>query len=154
LPCQSSKCDIHNERGLIGYNNSSKWSWCFVVLKTKVCLSQARGALGFIKRLSKEFEDPYITKTLFFRLSAQYYLSGVPNVDRIEYVQKNFFLFALRRLAGMKTSFYLLVLVYYSYFCQAQNDAWNSRYLYPGEIDCPDLVSQLNFSVSCRLTRN
>jgi len=28
-------------------------------------VNKARGVLGFIKRSSKEFDDPYLTKTLF-----------------------------------------------------------------------------------------
>jgi len=62
--------------------------------------------LTFIKRWSKEFGGPYVTKTLFISLvrpileycapvgSPQY---GV-HIDRIESVQKNVLIFALRRL--------------------------------------------------------
>jgi len=31
-------------------------------------VNKARGVLGFIKRWSKEFDDPYLTKTLFISL--------------------------------------------------------------------------------------
>jgi len=69
-------------------------------------VNKARGVLAFIKRWSKEFYDPYVTKTLFILLvrpileycapvwSSQH---GV-HIDRIEYVQNNFLIFALRRL--------------------------------------------------------
>jgi len=59
-------------------------------------VNKARGVLAFIKRWSKEFDDPYVTNTLFISLvrpileycapvwSPQY---GV-HIDRIESVQK------------------------------------------------------------------
>jgi len=59
----------------------------------------ARGVLAFIKRWSKEIDDPYVTKTLFISLVRPIleYQYGV-HIDRIESVQKNFLIFALRRL--------------------------------------------------------
>jgi len=61
-------------------------------------VNKARGVLAFIKRWSKEFDDPYVTKTLFTSLvrpileycapvwTPQY---GV-HIDRIESAQKKF----------------------------------------------------------------
>ncbi|XP_075167600.1 uncharacterized protein LOC142239703 [Haematobia irritans] len=70
------------------------------------CVNKAMGVLGFIKRWSKEFVDPYLTKRLFTTLvrpileyacvvwspSYRYY------IDRVESVQKQFLIFALRGL--------------------------------------------------------
>jgi len=65
-------------------------------------VNKARGALGFIKRCSKEFDDHYITRTLFISLvrptlgygSAVWSPKYRIHVDVIESVQKNFLLFA------------------------------------------------------------
>jgi len=67
---------------------------------------KARGVLTFIKRWSKEFDDPYVTKTLFISLVRPIleYCAPVWNpqygvhIDRNESVQKNFIKFALRIL--------------------------------------------------------
>ncbi|XP_075167631.1 uncharacterized protein LOC142239736 [Haematobia irritans] len=70
------------------------------------CVNKATGVLAFIKRWSKEFVDPYLTKRLFTILvrpisenacviwSPSYRCS----IDRIESVQKQFLIFALRGL--------------------------------------------------------
>jgi len=61
-------------------------------------VSKAGSALGFIKRWPTEFGDPYITMTIIISLVSpmldcvwrpQYEI----HVDRIESVQRNFFLF-------------------------------------------------------------
>lgn len=69
-------------------------------------IAKAKSRLGLIKRYAKEFDDPYITKTLFVSLvrsilefacqvwSPHY----VTHINRIESVQKQFLLFALRQL--------------------------------------------------------
>jgi len=57
--------------------------------------------LGFIKRWSKEFDDPILTKTLFISLVRpilEYGSQYVVHSDRIESVQKKVLLFVLRRL--------------------------------------------------------
>jgi len=69
-------------------------------------VSKAMSVLGFIKRWSKEFDDPYTTKLLFTTLVRPIleYCSSVwspqyqVHIDRIESVQKKFLLFALRSL--------------------------------------------------------
>ena len=69
-------------------------------------VNKAHGVLGFIKRWAKEFSDPYITKQLFTSLvrpileygsvvwDPQYTIYS----DKIESVQKQFLIFALRGL--------------------------------------------------------
>lgn len=69
-------------------------------------VNKAKGVLGFIKRWSKEFDDPYTTKLLFTSLVRPIleYASVVWNpyynlyIDMLESVQKQFLLFALRGL--------------------------------------------------------
>ena len=65
-------------------------------------VNKAYGVLGFIKRWAKEFSDPYITKQLFTSLVRPIleYGSVVYAIysDKIESVQKQFLLFALRGL--------------------------------------------------------
>jgi len=75
--------------------------------------------LGFIKRWSNEFDDPYTTKLLFTSLlrSNLKYCSSVwspqyqVHIDRIDSVQKPFLLFALRGLHWDQTSGCLLTRV-------------------------------------------
>ena len=69
-------------------------------------INKAKSLLGFIKRWSKEFNDPYITKRLYTSLvrhileygsliwNPQYEVSS----NKVESVQKQFLLFALRGL--------------------------------------------------------
>lgn len=69
-------------------------------------VNKAHSMLGFIKRWSKEFNDPYITRALFVSLVrpileyACVVWSPYYNIyiDRIESIQKQFLLFALRGL--------------------------------------------------------
>jgi len=69
-------------------------------------VNKAICVLGFIKRFSIEFDDPYSTKLLFTSLVRPYleYCSSVwspqyqVHIDRIESVQKQFLIFALRGL--------------------------------------------------------
>lgn len=75
-------------------------------LHINVCVNKAKGVLGFIKRWAKEFDDPYVTKTLYVSLVRPIleYASVVWNpqyncyIEKIESVQKQFLLFALRNL--------------------------------------------------------
>uniref|UniRef100_A0A0A1X4N6 Probable RNA-directed DNA polymerase from transposon BS n=1 Tax=Zeugodacus cucurbitae TaxID=28588 RepID=A0A0A1X4N6_ZEUCU len=67
---------------------------------------KAKGALSFVKRWSKEFSDPYITKILFTTLvrpileygSVVWNPSYQSHSDKLESVQKQFLLFALGHL--------------------------------------------------------
>jgi len=63
-------------------------------------VNKAMSVLGFIKRWSKELKDPYTTKLLFTSLVRPNlkYCSSVWSINRIESVQKQFLLFALRGL--------------------------------------------------------
>ena len=69
-------------------------------------VNKARGTLGYIKRWSKEFKDPYITKTLYTSLVRPILEYGSIIWDpiyeihskAIESVQKQFLLFCLRGL--------------------------------------------------------
>jgi hypothetical protein len=68
--------------------------------------SKSARMLGFIKRISKEFSDPYMYKTLYvaFVRSGLEYASCVWSLHqevhsaRIERIQNNFIIFALRGL--------------------------------------------------------
>lgn len=69
-------------------------------------VNSSYSTLGFIKRIAKEFDDPYITKSLYTSLiqSKLEYASIVwapyrkVDIDRIESVQKQFLIFALKPL--------------------------------------------------------
>lgn len=77
--------------------------------------NNARRTLAFVKRRSKEFKDPYVTKSLYCSLvrSKLEYASVVWNTDienhisKIESVQKQFLLFALRNLGWRRDTFIL-----------------------------------------------
>ena len=66
--------------------------------------NKARSVLGFIKRWAKEFNDPYITKTLFTSLVRPILEFGScvwcpfyeTHINHLESVQKQFLLFALK----------------------------------------------------------
>jgi hypothetical protein len=69
-------------------------------------ISKASMMLGFIKRQSKDFKCPYVTKALYCSLVRSvieyaniiWYPSTATDINRIESVQKQFLLFALRDL--------------------------------------------------------
>ena len=69
-------------------------------------VNQANGVLGFIKRWSKEFSDPYVTKQLNISLVRPILEYGsiisdphfLIYVNLIESIQKRFLLFCLRGL--------------------------------------------------------
>ena len=71
--------------------------------------------LAFIKRRAKEFSDPYVTKTLYCSLvrskieyvSVVWNMVGTVNSAKIESVQKQFLLFALRNLGWSTNTFVL-----------------------------------------------
>lgn len=70
------------------------------------CVNKAKSLLGFIKRWSKEFDDPYVTKRLFVSLVRPVLEYGCIlwspfykfYSDKIESVQIQFLIFALRGL--------------------------------------------------------
>ncbi|EDW52713.1 GM17397, partial [Drosophila sechellia] len=59
-------------RDFVPHPNCRKVSICNHCLYEELCVmsivNKARGVLGFIKRWSKELDDPYLTKTLFIPL--------------------------------------------------------------------------------------
>ena len=69
-------------------------------------INKARGVLAFIKRWSKEFIDPYITKQLYTSLVRPILEYGSiiwdplynVHIDYIESIQKQFLIFCLRSL--------------------------------------------------------
>jgi hypothetical protein len=64
-------------------------------------VSKSVRMLGFIKRISREFSDPYTNKTLnvaFFRPPGLEYMHQEVHSARIERIQHNFIRFALRGL--------------------------------------------------------
>ena len=70
------------------------------------CVNKAKSLLGFIKRWSKEFDDPYVTKRLFVSIVRPVLEYGCIlwspfykcHCDKIESVQVQFLIFALRGL--------------------------------------------------------
>jgi len=70
------------------------------------CISKANSMLGFIKRFSKDFHDPYVIKTLYISFVRSQLEYGAiiwdpfyaNYSDRIESIQKRFLKFSLRRL--------------------------------------------------------
>lgn len=69
-------------------------------------INKANSTLGFVKRFSKEFRDPYVIKSLYSTLVRPHleYASQIwspfysSHISRIESIQKNFLRFALRHL--------------------------------------------------------
>jgi len=125
--------------------------------------------LGFIKRWSKDFDDPYLTKTLFISLVRSILEYGSPvwspqyvvHSNRIESVQKNFLLFALRRLnwdanhiLPPYSSRLLLINLPFLANCRTMLGTVFICKLIRGEVESPDLVSRPNFSVPSKFTRN
>lgn len=125
--------------------------------------------LGFIKRWSKEFDDPYITKSLFISLvrpSLEYSCvvwSPYYNVyvDRIESIQKKFLLFALRGL-GWNQSENLppyenrLKLIDLPTL-ERRRYMLRSIFiikLINGQVDSKFLLSKISFNIPSRVTRN
>jgi len=130
---------------------------------------KARGVLGFIRRWSKEFDDPDLTKTLFISLVRPILEYGSPvwspqyavHSDRIESVQKNFLLFAVRRLnwdANRILPSYSSRLLLINLPSLANRRTMLGTVfickLISGDVESPGLISRLNFSVPSRFTRN
>lgn len=131
------------------------------------CINKARSLLGFIKRWSKEFDDPYLTKRLFVSLvrPCLEYACVVwcPHnfcyIDRIESIQKQFLLFALRGLAWdpqnlppYKNRLMLIDLP----TLERRRHMLNAMFiikLIRGSVDSTFLLSQINFNVPRRTTR-
>jgi len=116
-----------------------------------------------------EFDDTYLTKTLFISLARPFLEYGshvwspqytVPS-DRIESVQKKFVLFALRRLncdANRILPPYCSRLLLINLPSLANRRTMLGTVfickLIRGDVESPDLIRRLNFSVPSRFTRN
>jgi hypothetical protein len=131
-------------------------------------VNKAMGVLGFIKRWSKEFDDPYITKTLYVSLvrpileygSCVWCPQYTIHKERIESVLRNFLLFALRslnwdenlRLPSYNSRLLLLNLPSLTNRRTMLGVLFINN-LMQGDIDSEALLRQLHFSVPCRRTR-
>lgn len=132
-------------------------------------VSKSSNVLGFIKRWSREFDDPYLSKRLFTSLVrpileygslvwSPYYSC---HVNRIESVQKQFLLFALRNLAwnpdiNLPPYLHRLALINLPTL-ERRRIMLGICFvvkLINGEINSPDLTSKLNFNVPFRVSRH
>lgn len=133
------------------------------------CVNKAKSLLGFIKRWSKEFDDPYVTKRLFISLvrptleygcvlwSPFYKLYS----DKIESVQIQFLLFALRGLGWNSNE---ALPPYENRLKLIDLPSLHKRRqmlrcifiikLLRGQIQSEFLLSEINFNVPSRSTRN
>ena len=123
----------------------------------------------FIQKVTDLSNDPRITKTLYTSLVRPILEYGscvwCPQFstykDRIESVQKNFLIFALRGLnwnSNLRLPSYTNRLLLLNLPSLANRRTMLGvvfiNNLINGDIDSDDLVSRLHFSVPCRLTRN
>lgn len=125
-------------------------------------VNKSKSLLGFMKRWSKEFKDPYITKLLFTTIvrPSLEYASPVWNPhyevysDMIESVQKQFLIFALSHfewnpqedLPPYESRLKLIRLP----TLQSRRTTSNVLFLHKlltGEIDSPSLLSSVNINV-------
>lgn len=126
-------------------------------------IKRANSALGFVKRWSKEFSDPYVTKSLyttFVRPLLEYasqvwspsYLS---HSQRIEAVQRRFLRFALRGLPWSDPH----ILPPYEHRLKLINmesleyrrrvaDVVFTHQLLAGNIDCPSLLQKISLQTN------
>lgn len=138
-------------------------------LHIDACISKSSSMLGFIKRWSREFDDPYLAKHLYMSLVrpileygslvwSPYYSC---HVNRIESVQKQFLLFALRNLAwnpdiNLPPYHHRLALINLPTLERRRTmlDICFMVKLINGEINSPYLISNLKFNVPFRVSRN
>ena len=132
-------------------------------------ICKARSMLGFIKRWSIEFKDPYITKLLFTALvrplleyaSPVWSPSYAVHSDAIESVQKQFLLFALRGLpwdpsSNLPPYEHRLKLIRLPTL-RSRRIVANVCFLLNlinGNIFSPSLLSRINFNIPNRLQRS
>lgn len=125
--------------------------------------------LGMIKRWSKEFSDPYVTKSLFIGLVRSVLEYGCQvwcpyyacHIARIESVQKQFLIFALRHL-NWDNRLHLppyrsrLMLIGLNTL-EDRRSSLNATFIFKllkGEISSPHLLSLLKINVPLRQSRN
>lgn len=138
-------------------------------LHIDACISKASNLLGFIKRWSREFDDPYLSKHLFTSIVRPVLEYGSLvwspfyscHVDRIESVQKQFLLFALRNLAwnpdiNLPPYLHRLALINLPTLERRRTmlDICFMVKLINGEVNSPYLISNLKFNVPFRASRN
>lgn len=132
-------------------------------------VNKATSTLGFVKRWAKEFNDPYLTKTLYTSLvrpileycSCVWSPAHKNHIMSIESVQKKFLIFALR---GLNWDVSLHLPPYRSRLLLINLPTLENRRillgvlfihkLVLGEIDSPDLLLRLNFAVPARMSRH
>ncbi|XP_075150875.1 uncharacterized protein LOC142224983 [Haematobia irritans] len=131
-------------------------------------VSRAMSTLGFIKRWSREFNDPYLSKRIYTSLvrpileyaSVVWSPSYQCYVDRVESVQKRFLLFALRGLGWTDpldlppyvNRLKLIDLPTLERRRLVFDVIFISRLL-KGEINSQQLISKLDINVPSRVTR-
>lgn len=131
-------------------------------------VNKAMGVLGFMKRWSKEFSDPYITKQLYTSLVRPILEYGSIiwdpcysiHISSIESVQKQFLIFCLR---GLGWNSYVLP-SYVNRLGLIKLPTLKSRRvmlsisfllgLIRGDVDSEFLLGRINFCVPTRPTRN
>lgn len=132
-------------------------------------VNKAKSLLGFIKRWSKEFEDPYVTKRLFTSLVRPTLEYGCVlwspfykcYSNSIEAVQKQFIIFALKglpwnpseALPPYENRLKLIDLPSLERRRLMLRAIFLIRLL-RGQIDSQFLISEIKFNVPSRITRN
>lgn len=133
-----------------------------------IIINKANNMLGFIKRFSYNFNDPYTIKTLYITYvrsileycSIVWSPSAITHENRLESVQKQFLLFALRKLGWTR-----LPLPSYESRCMLINiQTLKERRefsmvsfvndIVSNRIDSEELLSKLNFYIPSRQLRN
>lgn len=174
-----TRMSLHYDYTLTGRAIQRTYEFCDlgVIFNTKlsfnrhieVITSRASSRLGMIKRWSKEFSDPYVTKALYVSLvrSILEYACPVWNpyynnhIGRIESIQKQFLLFALNslnwsdRLHPPPYANRLLLLNMLT--LQQRRTMASIIFLFKllcGEVDCPYLLSHLSIRCPSRPSRN
>lgn len=132
-------------------------------------ISRANSMLGFVKRWSKEFSNPYVTKTLFmtFVRPVLEYASQVwspyhmVHSQRIESVQRRFIRFALRGLGwadihNLPPYGDRLKLINLQPLDKRRDvaDILFVHQLLAGKIECPSLLGTISFNVNHRYLRS
>jgi hypothetical protein len=132
-------------------------------------VNRANSALGFVKRWSREFSNPYVTKALYttFVRPILEYASQVwspyhgVHIKRIESVQRRFLLFALRGLPWVD-NFNLPPYQDRLNIIKLQSlekrrevaDIIFIHQLLSGTIDSPAILCQINFNINSRHLRS
>lgn len=132
-------------------------------------VSKANSALGFIKRWSREFSDPFVTKSLYMAITRPILEYGshiwcpyqAIHIGRIESVQKRFVRFALRGLGWtdpLRLPPYLdrLRLIDMRSLEERRRvaDVVFLQQTLAGNIDCPALLREINLNTNVRSLRS